>query len=342
MLHYFQVTCKPHLDKAEEDPVRKMAFQANVGIAITEGFITKPSKTKGAVAILKAAKVDHDLLRKMMREADPELPADHPGPRPSGDAAWIDFASVEDDKGKKKGANGTRPGQDESKVCLPRVIHHNEDFFGKDGVGDQAQEALADDKPPEKTWISLPWKAWLRSDVGKNLDSEAADMSAVIMVLRGLHLSSEFVDLPIGVQTKNDMAGKRVVAVADSEAGALVLPPCVPKSSKVLKDTQSHLRVPIVVTRLYTTTGISSTYYVTPEWKTPQGDTEDLGEELGGNCTAWEFSGDETMHPFWAVARLTAQELLKRAAGNLQKRSSPFEFNMEFQVRRYQAVLAGS
>ena len=58
-------------------------------------------------------------------------------------------------------------------------------------------------------------------------------MSAVIMVLRGLHLSSDFVDLPIGVQTKNDMAGKRVVAVADSEAGALVLPPCVPNSSKV-------------------------------------------------------------------------------------------------------------
>ena len=81
---------------------------------------------------------------------------------------------------------------------------------------------------------------------------------------------------------------------------------------------------------------------MTPEWETPQGDTDDFGEELGGNCTAWEFSGDETMHPFWAVTRLTAQELLKRAAGDLQKRSSPFEFNMEFQVRRYQAVLAGS
>ena len=107
-------------------------------------------------------------------------------------------------------------------------------IFGKDGEGDQAQEALADDKPPEKTWISLPWKFWLRSDVGKNLDSEAADMSAVIMVLRGLHLSSDFVNLPVDVQTKTDMAGKRVIAAADSEAGALVLPPCVPKSSKVL------------------------------------------------------------------------------------------------------------
>ena len=33
---------------------------------------------------------------------------------------------------------------------------------------------------------------------------------------------------------------------------------------------------------------------------------------------------------------------MKKAAGDHQKRSSPSEFNMEFQVRRYQAVLAGS
>ena len=129
LLHYFQVTCVPHLDKAEEDPVRRMAFQANVGIAIAEGFITKPSKTKTAGAILKAAKVDHDLLRKMMRDADPTLPEDHPGPRPSGPhAEWIAFASVEDDKRKKK-----RPGQEESTACLPRVIHHDEGAFGKEG-----------------------------------------------------------------------------------------------------------------------------------------------------------------------------------------------------------------
>ena len=80
-----------------------MAFQANVGIAITEGFITKPHKTKTAVAILKAAKEDHKLLRKMMRGADPTLPEGHPGSRPSGPHAdWMDFASVEDEKGKKK------------------------------------------------------------------------------------------------------------------------------------------------------------------------------------------------------------------------------------------------
>ena len=101
------------------------------------------------------------------------------------------------------------------------------------------------------------------------MDAEAADTAAAIMALRGIHRSSEFLHLPIEVQSKDDMSGKRVIAVADTEAGKLALPPCAPKAAKLSKDSQSHHRVPIVVTRMYTTPPIFTTYYVQQEWKMP-------------------------------------------------------------------------
>ena len=61
------------------------------------------------------------------------------------------------------------------------------------------------------------------------------------------------------------------------------------------------------------------TFYVHPEWKTPKHNTE--------GCN-WYWTGEETMHPFWAVRRLTQQELKKeeasRGPGQL-----PLRFNCE-------------
>ena len=40
----------------------------------------------------------------------------------------------------------------------------------------------------------------------------------------------------------------------------------------------------------------------------------------------WTFAGDESMHPYWAVERLTQEELLKR---NADAKEGPVEINME-------------
>ena len=52
--------------------------------------------------------------------------------------------------------------------------------------------------------------------------------------------------------------------------------------------------------------------------------------------SAWEFSGDETLHPFWAVLRLTPQELAKKIGAGER-----YEFNMELQVKMFRQVLVG-
>ena len=291
--------------------MRQMAFQANVGIAMTEGYINKHHTVHAREAILRVAKYDHEMLIKMMRAADPDLPEDYVGPPPA--EPWINFASVEATETRKK--KGAKKQAAPETVCLPKVIEHCEGACGKAGIGQQVQDSQPAHTTPTKKWIQIPWRVWLTSDIGRGLDAEAADTAAAIMALRGLHRSDDFLHLPIEVQTKDDGSGKRAIAVADTEAGMLALPPCVPKAAKLSKDSQSHLRQAIVVTRMYTTPPIATTYYVTPEWKMPKDTTEvdpDAGASLPDDMISWEFAGDETLHPFWAVLRLSPQELAKK------------------------------
>ena len=64
-------------------------------------------------------------------------------------------------------------------------------------------------------------------------------------------------------------------------------------------------RVPITVTRKYTTPEEVKIYYVTPEFKGAEDVTDEDSLRKAPQSRAWQFHGDETMHPFWAVERLT-------------------------------------
>ena len=117
--------------------------------------------------------------------------------------------------------------------------------------------------------------------------------------------------------------------------GALQLFPCVPKAMKVYKNSEHPFRVPIAVVRKETQTGIVTppassgvngtvddaaiaaeslqeaqttiTYYVHPEWKAPK----EMDHLNIFGVQEWEWAGDETMHPFWAIRRLGATQLSK-------------------------------
>ena len=49
------------------------------------------------------------------------------------------------------------------------------------------------------------------------------------------------------------------------------------------------------------------TYYVHPEWKAPK----EMDHLNIFGVQEWEWAGDETMHPFWAIRRLGATQLSK-------------------------------
>ena len=58
----------------------------------------------------------------------------------------------------------------------------------------------------------------------------------------------------------------------------------------------------------------SATYYVHPEYKVPSDKTPDsaVAEGLKPGVRVWQWSGDESLHPFWAIQRLSADELEKK------------------------------
>ena len=68
-----------------------------------------------------------------------------------------------------------------------------------------------------------------------------------------------------------------------------------------------------------TNAGRSKTFYIHPEFSLPKPTGDDV------EACGWEWGGDETMHPFWAVRRLTAAQMRK-----LYDESKPGEIRPRF------------
>ena len=79
------------------------------------------------------------------------------------------------------------------------------------------------------------------------------------------------------------------------------------------------------------------TYYVVPEYKPPKDDTDASVEATHSGAKAWQFQGDETMHPFWAVPRVSEHEAKKSRAT-----SEPFAINTSLRTKKFQSVVVGN
>ena len=78
-------------------------------------------------------------------------------------------------------------------------------------------------------------------------------------------------------------------------------------------------------------------YYVHPEWKTPKGPAPDNFQRECGVETDWEWTGDETMHPFWAVRRLTHAQMSKEPADD----RSVAGITVDLMTKEYTVVTLG-
>ena len=65
----------------------------------------------------------------------------------------------------------------------------------------------------------------------------------------------------------------------------------------------------------------------------PEESKEQLDDAVEPHVRAWEFKGDETLHPFWAVERLTEEERRKAQKG---------AFTLKCEGKEFAAVTVGS
>ena len=303
LLRFFHVTSRPSLDRL--DPQSRNKLLANIDVAATEAFwVGKDEKAKHSM----------ETVQRMMLEATVKFVAPH-GPIANERVpwSWIDFRNV--------AAEETSHAESVSADAVaPAVLQFDE------ASGSQLnQQVDFDVHIPENEPIQLPWQVW-RSHTD-TLGADAADQASAVAVLHNLHEGYNYAKQKIDLWQHE--RSTYVVATGACEAKAILLPPCVPKQSKVVKRCQHPLAVHVVVKVMKSPESGSESgsgsvlrqteYSVMPELLCPEKAKQNAvaGSQtaVAANQTAvaapeWVWRGQETMHPFWAVRRMTQKQLL--------------------------------
>ena len=320
ILHFFMVTCQPAV--AGMKPLRKASLEANVSFVAADAFITCVSDQTIKVAFLEATKKFDEEAKAHAAGQVP--PIDCPAAREK----WIDFTKV------AVIAEAQQVGNSPSAPKLPpKLITYDEH-----GAPQNAQETIVSEDGGGDNGTKLPWREWHLSAVAQANDEEAAEIAAITLALRTLHANPRLRQMPVDVLLNKASNTRSVVATSRIEPKALELPPCV-RSGKIYSSSVHPYRVPVVVKRVAAAHRIPAkmsagdrgggneqmaTYYVHPEFKLPGDFDAESWAWTGDTAAAWRWTGDEAMRPFWAVPRLTQQELQRKAADGPRSRSLAF------------------
>ena len=159
-----------------------------------------------------------------------------------------------------------------------------------------------------KSETNPPWRDWMKSTMSRAMGRKESEMGLALAVLHMLHAECVATAQPIDVEIGEDKK-QRVVVSADVEECALQLPPCIPKASKLFDNSVHPNRACITIVRTRRSDQndavASRTFYINPEWKLPE-------SEVNQGVTVWKYNRDDvSMHPFWAVRRLTNAQQTK-------------------------------
>ena len=189
----------------------------------------------------------------------------------------------------------------------------------------------------KKPDIKLPWREW-RSGIGSSVGELEADKAAAVAVLHGIHANFALDIQPIEVWGIRDQSANYVTATCKTGPRGIMLPPCVPKQSKVLERSEhpwaveiiTEVRQPADHDHPVTDEGDDPitlrkrSLFVNPEFKGctpswPQSRSQSWhpkgpnAAELAAVADEWIWGppGEQTMHPFWAVRRMTDTQLAR-------------------------------
>ena len=331
LLHYFHVTCKPAV--AGMAPMTLARMQANVSVSAADAlFLCKTGEN--VCAALQEATVEYDKqVREFAASRNPPVEV------PEADHKWIEFSAVAEKETKAK-AKAKAKASGKAKLShspiLPKVIAYDES-----GMPLSSQEVKVSTPVSKVPAVAaIPWREWMSSAAAQDLDMAAADMAAVTLVLRSLHCKGRLEDQPIEVSLDLQSGLKAVKVTKDIEEGRLEIPPCAPKSGKIWATSVHPFRVAIRVRDGGDAQQPQRVYYVHPEYKLPEDVTPEETAAVAAKTLVWEWKGDETLHPFWAIKRLSRDALQQLLHKNRAARMSA-EFNMEYVERDFNVVTVG-
>ena len=311
-------------------PEAQNKFLANLDVAATEAFyvtatasVRRSTKAHIEQALLNATrKFLTQLGIKELAVANDSFTV----------ADWIDFNKCDSDSGApndESSSSNVQPGIAHSSAA--NIIMFDE--FTGTRLTSEANYGEAQTQPAsETTAAALPWREWFSFNT---VGAVEADRASAVAVLHGLHEAFDVTRYPIDLvvdKAANCLVKQvRVVATSMIEPQGVWLPACVPKQSKVLEATENPNAVKIDVVALRTAVGAANSldghvlrcksFYVVPEFKYPTlvGPNSAVSDSMKDTLSVdgkWLFQdgGPDTMHPFWAVRRLTTQQLDREKA----------------------------
>ena len=309
---------------------KQLAWLANVDVSSADAFVRSTNVETRRRELLEATNKYFEELKAAYSAIEMDLPSG-PGPTTSG----FTFASL---KGTAK--NKSKLAAEQSAI-LPQVITFDE----RRGLAQGAQGTRDADANAKTTdAISLPWREWCASEFAQQLTGDATMISAAVAVMSLLHSQHPlWASEPIDIMLLEESKQKSVVATKDIEAFALQLPPCAPKSSKILQLSSHPWRVPVRVMKKTTpvdTNATAKTFYINPEWEMPsEADHGDM--ERPPQLRLWTWTGSESMHPFWAVRRATPSQMAVIKATKKDAEVEP-RFNCIMPENAFSTVALGS
>ena len=371
LLQYLGHTCKPAVAAmpakdwvVEHSTMSMLAADAFAKhLAASRGMSARDSSNALEQKLLIAMRPHYLKISAHWEKAQQQVPAPQ--------ATWIDFekvaaAAAAAEEKKRLAEAGQKKRTEEGESLQPKVLS-----FTKEGLPQDEQESRAAgaSKGPA-TVVAIPWKAWARSAAAQDLDLEAAHCAALRLVLHSHHVAAASSAWPVGVFFCVETKKRFAKATAAMQEGWLQLFPCAPRARSFPTKSNHPDRVEVqVLQKRPTKHTAATTYYLHPEWKAPEfkkaaAAAAEAGgeaavaapgqEAVGGGAAVaapeqvadgsavnfegydWQFKGDESCHPFWAVERLTQEELAKR-----QKEEPALRFNCGLVPKEYVTTCVG-
>jgi hypothetical protein len=366
LLRFFHVSCLAHLNKLGD--VSRIMLLGNIDIAAADAFfVAKAPKLR--LSTEKIQKALLDATRKFMEPMGLMIGNSQYLDLPDR-KLWIEFP--------KEAGTAATPKEAEVELIAPRVLTFSESTGRQ--LNDQEEYAKVKDRRTDAKPLKMPWREW-QEGMGLELGQPEADIASAVAVLHCLHAKVRQCGMPIDVWKHDGTI--YVTANRAAEQNAIMLPPCVPKQSKVLDKSEHPYKIRIHMKVLAKSVGDDaltdekiqdakiereSIFFVNPEFTEPKPSdptttvakpsdstpavakpsdpTPAVAAAGQSNAAETEWSwgptmGSQTMHPFWAVRRMTEQQLRKHNATSLAKGQVPSRFNCRLVPQNMTMVTVG-
>ena len=311
-------------------PQSRNTLLGNFDVAAAEAFFVAKSQNRSM------AKVQESMIEATLKYVK-QLGLKE-GELTCAGATWIDYTQC----GQAEAAKQEDPGDDIMKAA-PAVIRFDE------ATGQQLNSQVAFDEVQKKQAgppIILPWRTWHQSKV--SMGTLEADKASAVAALHNLHQSVDYHKMPIEVIEVNGSV--RVVTNEKVTKNSIYLPPCTPRQSKVHEKTEHPYAAKMTLKVMRAIESLEhgsvlreQTLHVLPEWKIPQRKENTAVAGEPGSTAAdhiewiWGDNEAETMHPFWAVRRLTDKQLQVATIAKQPTDLAP-RFNCELQTKSLSCV----